>query len=103
LEKPFLKTEITPKKGTHPMSTSRYSKPDITSPSNTDDYPEPHMKLHFPEDKVFTAKWTPVRLVSIAALLFIDILAIIGSYDIVDTIALVLLVLVNLWALNYAR
>jgi hypothetical protein len=61
------------------------------------------MKLHFPEDKVFTAKWTPVRLVSIAALLFIDILAIIGSYDIVDTIALVLLVLVNLWALNYAR
>jgi hypothetical protein len=84
------------------MSTSRYSKPDITSPSNTDDHPEPHMKLQFPPHPN-TRKWTSVKLVTIAALLMIDLLALIGSANLVESTALVILVIVNLWALNLTR
>ena len=85
------------------MSTSRYSKSDVTSPSHTDDYPEPHMKLNFSAIPPNTRKWTSVKLVSIAALLFIDLLALIGSGDLVESLCLVLLVLVNIWALNCTR
>ena len=84
------------------MSTSRYSKPDITSPSNTDDYPEPHMKLQFlPHPN--SRRWTAVKLVTIAALLMIDLLALIGSTNLVESTALVILVIVNLWAINCTR
>ena len=85
------------------MSTSRYSKSDIESPSNTDDYPEPGIKLDFSAIQPNTRRWTAVKLVSIAALLFIDLLALIGSGDLVESLCLVLLVLVNLWALNCAN
>ena len=85
------------------MSTSRYSKSDIESPSTTDDYPEPHMKLQFPPHPDNTRKWTAVKLVSIAALLFIDLLALIGTNDPAESLALVLLVIVNIWAINCAR
>ena len=84
------------------MSTSRYSKPDITSPSNIDDYPEPHMKLQFPPHPN-TRKWTAVKLVTIATLLMIDLLALIGSTNLVESLGLVILVIVNLWALNLTR
>jgi hypothetical protein len=84
------------------MSTSRYSKPDITPPSHTDDYLEPHMKLQFPPHPN-TRRWTSVKLVTIAALLMIDLLALIGSANLVESTALVILVLVNLWALNFTR
>ena len=83
------------------MSTSRYSKSEVTSPSTTDDYPEPG--LDFSGIQPNTRKWTSVKLVSIAALLFIDLLALIGSGDLVESLCLVLLVLVNLWALNCAN
>jgi len=82
------------------MSTSRYSKSDITSPSSTDDYPEPGIKLDFSAIPPNTRKWTSVKLVSIAALLFIDLLALIGTNDPAESLALVLLVLVNIWAIN---
>ena len=82
------------------MSTSRYSKSDIISPSRTDDYPEPHMKLRFPPHPNNTRRWTSVKLVTIAALLFIDLLALIGTNDPAESLAFVLLVLVNVWALN---
>jgi hypothetical protein len=85
------------------MSTSRYSKPDITSPSNTDDYPEPGIKLDFSAIQPNTRKWTSVKLVTTAALLMIDLLALIGSTNLVESTALVILVLVNLWALNFTR
>jgi hypothetical protein len=80
------------------MSTSRYSKSDIESPSNTDDYPEPG--LDFSGIQPNTRKWTSVKLVAIAALLFIDLLALIGTNDPAESLALVLLVLVNIWAIN---
>jgi hypothetical protein len=85
------------------MSTSRYSKPDITSPSNTDDYPEPGIKLDFSAIQPNTRKWTAVKLVTTAALLMIDLLALIGSANLVESTALVILVIVNLWALNFTR
>ena len=85
------------------MSTSRYSKPDITSPSNTDDYPEPGIKLDFSAIQPNTRKWTSVKLVTTAALLMIDLLALIGSTNLVESTALVILVLVNLWAINCTR
>jgi len=85
------------------MSTSRYSKSDIVSPSHTDDYPEPGIKLDFSAIQPNTRKWTSVKLVTIAALLMIDLLALIGSANLVEGLGLVILVIVNLWALNYAR
>jgi hypothetical protein len=85
------------------MSTSRYSKPDITSPSITDDYPEPGIKLDFSAIQPNTRKWTAVKLVTIAALLMIDLLALIGSTNLVESTALVILVIVNLWAINCTR
>jgi hypothetical protein len=85
------------------MSTSRYSKSDVTSPSNTDDYPEPGIKLDFSAIQPNTRRCTSVKLVSIAALLFIDLLALIGSGDLVESLCFVLLVLVNIWALNCAN
>ncbi len=83
------------------MSTSRYSKPDIASPSHTDDYPEPG--LDFSAIQPNTRKWTAVKLVTTAALLMIDLLALIGSANLVESTALVILVLVNLWAINCTR
>jgi hypothetical protein len=85
------------------MSTSRYSKPDIESPSHTDDYPEPGIKLDFSSIQPNTRRWTSVKLATIAALLMIDLLALIGTGNIIESLGLVLLVLVNLWALNFTR
>ena len=85
------------------MSTSRYSKSDIESPSRTDDYPEPGIKLDFSAIPPNTRKWTAVKLATIGALLAIDILALVGSYSLVESTALVILVIVNIWALNCAR
>lgn len=48
-------------------------------------------------------RYTKFKYAIIATLLLVDILALIGSTDIVESLALVLLVLVNLWALNYTR
>jgi hypothetical protein len=60
------------------------------------------MKLQFPPHPN-TRKWTAVKLVTIAALLMIDLLALIGSTSLVESLGLVILVLVNLWALNFTR
>lgn len=84
------------------MSTSRYSKPDIISPSRTDQYPERGMRLQFPPPPN-TRKWTAVKLATIGALLAIDILALVGSYSLVESTALVILVIINIWALNCTR
>jgi hypothetical protein len=71
------------------MSTSRCSKPDI--------------KLDFSAVQSNTRKWTSVKLVTIAALLMIDLLALIGSANLVESLGLVILAIVNLWALNLTR
>ena len=47
-----------------------------------------------------TRKHTVAKLAIIGALLIADILAIIGSGNLVESIALVCLVIVNLWALS---
>lgn len=50
-----------------------------------------------------TKRYTKLKYTIIALLLIVDLLALIGSTDIVESLALVLLVLANLWALNYTR
>ena len=59
------------------------------------------MKLQFPPPN--THKWTAVKLATIGALLALDILALVGSYSLVESTALVILVIINIWALNCAR
>ena len=81
------------------MSTSHYSKAEIISPSRTDDYPEPKLQLNFDPPRN-TRRWTAVKLVTITALLAIDLLALIGTNNIIESVGLVILVIVNLWALN---
>lgn len=65
------------------MSTSHYSRPyqGPTPPRNT-------------------RKWTVAKLATIGALLIVDLLALIGSTNLGEAIALACLVIVNLWALN---
>jgi hypothetical protein len=50
-----------------------------------------------------TRKHTGAKLATIGALLVIDILALIGSQNIVESCAFAALVIVNLWALNWTR
>jgi hypothetical protein len=50
-----------------------------------------------------TRKWTVAKLATIGALLIVDLLALIGSTNLGESIALACLVIVNLWALNYSR
>ena len=68
------------------MSTSHYSRPfqGPTPPRNT-------------------RKWTVAKLATIGALLVVDLLALIGSTNLGESVALVCLVIVNLWALNCTR
>jgi hypothetical protein len=47
-----------------------------------------------------TRKWTVAKLATIGALLIVDLLALIGSTNLGESIALACLVIVNLWALN---
>lgn len=70
------------------MSTSRYSKPH---------------KLDFSSVPPNRRKWTAVKLATIFALLGIDLLALIGTTNLIESMALVILVIVNLWALNCTR
>jgi hypothetical protein len=68
------------------MSTSHYSRPyqGPTSPRNT-------------------RKHSVAKLATIGALLIVDMLALIGSTNIVESCAFAALVIVNLWALNWTR
>ena len=68
------------------MSTSHYSRPfqGPTPPRNT-------------------RKFTAAKLAIIGALLIADMLALIGSTNLGEALALVCLVIVNLWALNCTR
>jgi hypothetical protein len=70
------------------MSTSHYSKPH---------------KLDFSSVPPNRRKWTAVKLATIFALLGIDLLALIGTTNLIESMALVILVIVNLWALNCTR
>ena len=70
------------------MSTSHYSKPH---------------KLDFSSVPPNRRKWTSVKLVTIGALLLIDLLALMGSHDLIESLALAILVIINLWAINCAR
>ena len=47
-----------------------------------------------------TRKHTVAKLATIGALLIVDMLALIGSSNLGESIALACLVIVNLWALN---
>jgi hypothetical protein len=50
-----------------------------------------------------TRKWTVAKLATIGALLIVDLLALIGSSNIIESCAFAALVIVNLWALNWTR
>jgi hypothetical protein len=66
------------------MSTSHYSSRPYQSPTP-------------PRN---TRKWTVAKLATIGALLIVDLLALIGSTNLGESVALACLVIVNLWALN---
>jgi hypothetical protein len=68
------------------MSTSHYSRP----------YRPQHVAPN-------TRKHTAAKLATIGALLVVDMLALIGSTDLVESCAFAALVIVNLWALNWTR
>jgi len=64
------------------MSTSHYSRPyRATPPPNT-------------------RRWTSAKLGTIGALLLVDMAALLGSQDIVESLFLAALVVVNCWALT---
>jgi hypothetical protein len=65
------------------MSTSHYSRP-----------------YRGPQPAPNTRRWTAAKLAIIGALLLVDLLALIGSTNLGESIALACLVIVNLWALN---
>lgn len=65
------------------MSTSHYSRPYRPAPT------APNRRKH-----------TAVKLVCIGALLITDLLALIASTNLGESLALVCLVIVNLWALT---
>lgn len=69
------------------MSTSHYSRPPYRGLQ-----PLPNRR-----------KWTLGKLSVIGGLLIIDLLTLIGSKDLTESLILVGLVLVNLWALTYTR
>jgi hypothetical protein len=68
------------------MSTSHYSRPYRPAPVAPN-----------------TRKFTAAKLAIIGALLIADMLALIGSTNLGEALALVCLVIVNLWALNWSR
>ena len=68
------------------MSTSHYSRP----------YRPTHVAPN-------TRKFTAAKIATICALLVADLLALIGTTNLGESIALVCLVMVNLWALNCSR
>lgn len=65
------------------MSTSHYSRPYRATP------PPPN-----------TRRWTSAKLGTIGALLLVDMAALLGSQDIVESLFLAALVVVNCWALT---
>lgn len=67
------------------MSTSHYSR--AYRPT-----PPPNTRRH-----------TSLKLATITVLLVVDVLAIIGSTNLVESCAFAGLVIVNLWALNYTN
>jgi hypothetical protein len=78
------------------MSTSRYSKSDIESPSNTDDYPEHHMKLRFPSHVAPNTRRTGLFFkAGFWALLLVDVLALGGSSDFVEAVTFSALTIIN--------
>jgi hypothetical protein len=78
------------------MSTSRYSKPDIISPSRTDDYLEPHMKLHFPPHVAPNTRKTRLFFkAGFWGLLLVDVLALGGSKNFVEAVTFSVLTLIN--------
>ena len=85
------------------MSTSHYSKADVTSPSRTDQYPERGIKLDFSGIPPNKRRYTTAKLATISGLFIIDLLALIGSTDIVESLGLVILMGFNLWAINCTR
>ena len=68
------------------MSTSHYSRP----------YRPAHVAPN-------TRKFTVAKIATICALLVADLLALIGSTNLGEALALVCLVIVNLWALNWSK
>lgn len=68
------------------MSTSHYSRSyrPVTPPPNT-------------------RKHTSLKLATIGTLLLVDLLATIGSTNLVESCAFAALIIVNLWALNWTR
>lgn len=68
------------------MSTSHYSRPYRSQAV------APNRRKH-----------TAAKLATIGTLLVVDMLALIGSTDLVESCAFAALVLINLWALNWTR
>jgi len=79
------------------MSTSRYSKSDVESPSRTDDYPEHHMKLRFPPHVSANTRRTGLLFkAGFWALLLVDVLALAGAHDAFEAITFSFLTLLNI-------
>lgn len=64
-----------------------------------------HYSRHYrgPQPAPNTRRWSAAKLAIIGGLLIIDLLTLIGSKDFIESLILVGLVLVNIWALNYTR
>lgn len=78
------------------MSTSRYSKPDVTSPSRTDQYPERGMGLQFPfRVAPNTRRKRLLYTGAFWALLVFDLLAIAGATERVEAATFVGITLLN--------
>lgn len=78
------------------MSTSRYSKSDIISPSRTDDYPERGIKLNFPKHVAPNTRRKRLFYTgAFWALLAFDLLAIAGATDRVEAATFVGITLLN--------
>ena len=72
--------------GTLNMSTSHYSRP---------------YRAHTPAPN--TRKHTSLKIATIGTLLLVDLLACIGSINLVESCCFAALVIINLWALNWTR
>lgn len=66
---------------------------------STSHYSRPHVSRVAPNRR----RWTAFRLAIIGALLLVDMLALIGSNNLGESLAFAGLVIVNLWALTATK
>lgn len=67
---------------------------------STSHYSRPYRPAHVAANR---RKHTGLKIATLGTLLIVDMLALIGSQNIVESCAFAALVIVNLWALNWTR